>query len=184
MRNVLSSAIVYSTDAAIVANLPAPAPVIAPTETETTEKPVAESKPAKPAKAKAEKPATDKPAKTAKPKAEKPAEATQHDKLNRYNGPSPTFRMHDRKLSPIVLGRVVNNYTARDQAFCDALFDKYNTKPFKRLDADAGNISRAAGLGYLTHVSGGLDERGATFQLTAKFVRERKQKASATPNKR
>lgn len=123
-----------------------------------------------------------KPAKPAKADADKPK--TGHGILHgtsAYRGASPVFRGHGRKLSPIVLDRIPGSYTDRDAAFCNALYSAHGTKPFQRGDADAGNVSRAIGHGYIKPVSGQLDTATATFAITAKFVSERKQSATAKP---
>jgi hypothetical protein len=135
---------------------------------------------------KAAKPATtgkpsDKPAKPAKPA--EPAKPATHEMRGTYNGASPTFRMHGRKLSPIVLDRIPGSFTERDAAFLLDLYRKHVTKPFSRFDADAGNVSRAIGHGYLRHASGSLDSRTATFAITERYVRERQQSAKAKPAK-
>lgn len=136
--------------------------------------------------------ATGKPAKAGKPSkpAAKPATGTAepnkpatHEMRGSYTGASPTFRMHGRKLSPIVLDRIPGSFTERDAAFIGDLYTKHGTKPFKRYDADAGNVSRAIGHGYIRHHSGNLDSRTAEFAVTERYVRERKQKASAKPAK-
>jgi hypothetical protein len=132
-------------------------------------------------------PAT-KPAKpvTAKAKADKPAEAAKpatHEMRGTYAGASPTFRMHGKKLSPIVLDRIPGSFTERDAAFLLDLYRQHVTKPFARLDADAGNVSRAIGHGYLRHAAGSLDSRTATFAITERYVRERQQSAKAKPAK-
>lgn len=111
----------------------------------------------------------------AKPDADKPESkpVETHGMRGSYRGASPTFRQHGRKLSPIVLDRVPGSFTERDAAFLRDLHSKHGTKPFKRFDADAGNVSRAIGHGYLRHASGNLDSRDATFAVTERYVRER-----------
>ncbi len=129
----------------------------------------------------AAKPATAKPAAKAKPAATEPAKPATHEMRGTYAGASPTFRMHGKKLSPIVLDRIPGSFTERDAAFLLDLYHKHATKPFSRFDADAGNTSRAIGHGYLKHVAGSLDSRTATFAITERYVRERQQSAKAKP---
>lgn len=138
----------------------------------------ATGKPAKPVTAKA-KPASAKPA----DKPSEPAKPATHEMRGTYAGASPTFRMHGRKLSPIVLDRIPGSFTERDAAFLLDLYRKHGNKPFSRFDADAGNVSRAIGHGYIKHVAGSLDSRTATFAVTERYNRERQQSAKAKPAK-
>lgn len=123
----------------------------------------------------------DKPSKPVAPT--EPAKPATHEMRGSYLGASPTFRMHGKKLSPIVLDRIPGSFTERDAAFLIDLYRKHVTKPFSRFDADAGNVSRAIGHGYLRHASGSLDSRTATFAVTERYVRERQQSAKAKPAK-
>lgn len=137
-------------------------------------------------KAKPGKPAATKPAaKAAAKPAAKPAkpDAAQHGFTTAYRGPSPVIRAHGRKLSPIVLDRIPGNFTDRDGALLRAMHAKFGEKPFQRLDLDAGAVSRQIGFGYFRHVSGNLDERTATFAVTAKARTERLRAVSAKPAK-
>ena len=129
---------------------------------------------AKPATKAASKPAKQAAKPAAKPEAAKP---DIHGLTSGYRGASPVFRGHGRKLTPIVLDRVPGRFTDRDLAFLRALYGAHKTGAFRRLDADAGNLSRAIGHGYIAHVSGALDQRDATFRITDKAVRERFAKA-------
>lgn len=131
----------------------------------------------KPAAKAASKPATGKPAAT------EPAKPATHEMRGSYTGASPTFRMHGKKLSPIVLDRIPGSFTERDAAFLLDLYRKHANKPFSRFDADAGNVSRAIGHGYIKHVAGSLDSRTATFAVTERYNRERQQSAKAKPAK-
>jgi hypothetical protein len=134
-----------------------------PSTTSTAETP--SSKPAKPA--------------TGKAKADKP---DVHDIRGTYAGPSPTFRPHNKKLSPIVTDRIVNTFTDRDGHFLRNVFEKYGLRTHPRLNHDAGNVARAIGLGYMRHVGGPLDSRTETMlAVTERYVRERCKKISATP---
>ncbi len=118
------------------------------------------------------KPTTEaKPAPVAKP-ADKPV-AEMHGYTARYAGASQPLRAHNKRLSPIVLDRVPNAFTDRDGALLTALHTANGRKAFKRLNIDAGALSRLIGHGYVTPVSGMLDTRDATFALTAKAVTER-----------
>lgn len=120
------------------------------------------------------KPAADKPAATAK--ADKPAAERAPVELHgssSYNGASPVFRGHGRKLSPIVLNRIPGTYSDRDHAALKALHAQYGAKPFDRRDGDAGVFSRLIGHGALRHVSGSLDMRDAKFVITAAAIKNR-----------
>lgn len=101
----------------------------------------------------------------------------------RYRGPSPVFRNHDRKLSPIVLDRVPGSFTDRDLAFIRDLNEQHGGRNFKRANCDAGNLSRAIGHKLVRHVSGNLDARDCLFALTAAGIAKAKP-VSGTPAKR
>lgn len=91
----------------------------------------------------------------------------QHDYKPSYAGPSPTVRGHARKLSPVKLDAPApKSVTERDDTFVTDLYRAYGDKPFPRLDADAGNMRRAIGHGFIAYVSGNTDARDCKFQLT------------------
>ena len=100
--------------------------------------------------------------------------------VTKYAGASAPVRGHGKRLSPIVLDRIPNSFTPRDKALLDALHAANGTKQFKRLDIDAGALSRQIGHGYVAHVGGKLDEREATFSITAKAIKERFAPATVT----
>ena len=107
------------------------------------------------------------------------AEPNMHNiKLSRVHASAP-IRGHGRKLSPIVLDRIPNTYTDRDGTLLKALHGTHKLAAFKRLDIDAGALSRLIGHGYVKHVSGMLDQRDATFAVTAKAASERFRAAAA-----
>lgn len=186
MRNILSSAAFFAPDTEAGST-----PRILPDLSATESKPeaVTEAQPVKPVnsgKRKLNGKRSRKAGKAAKPEAQpeaKPNAPATHEMRGSYLGASPTFRQHGRKLSPIVLNRIPGSFTERDAAFLSDLHGKHGVKPFKRYDADAGNVSRAIGHGYLKHVSGALDSREATFAVTERYIRERKQSVRATPSK-
>lgn len=156
-----------------------------------TETPATSDKPAIAVKPRGRKLANvngDKPAKAAKPGKAKSAGKPSTDEIpryanKRYRGPSPVFRNHDRKLSPIVLDRVPGNFTDRDLAFIRDLHEQHAGRNFKRANCDAGNLSRAIGHKLVKHVSGPLDARDCLFALTPAGI-NRAKPVSATPAKR
>lgn len=105
---------------------------------------------------------------TEKPK-KKVAAARMHDvgKLS-YAGASPTIRGHGRKLSPVNPALGAGKVTERDETFIKDIRKVYGTRPFARLDADAGCVRRAMFHKFLEHVSGDLGSRDATFRVTSK----------------
>lgn len=184
MRNILLASVAFAPETEIGS-----APRILPDLTGTEAKPEAatEAQPVKPVNSGKRKLSGKRNGKAGKAKAKPETEAAKpnapatHEMRGSYLGASPTFRMHGRKLSPIVLNRVPGSFTERDAAFLSDLHTKHGTKAFKRYDADAGNVSRAIGHGYLKHVTGALDSRETTFAITERYVRERKQSVRATP---
>lgn len=114
-----------------------------------------------------------KPSKAAKPSKPAADDIPRYEN-KRYAGPSPVFRNHDRKLSPIVLNRVPGSFTDRDVAFIRDLHDQHGGRNFKRANCDAGNLSRAIGHGLVKHVSGALDQRDCLFALTAAGIKRAK----------
>jgi hypothetical protein len=124
----------------------------------------------------ATKPATEAVKPAAKPAAEKPV-AEMHAFGTSYNGASPPVRAHGKLLSPIVLDRIPNAYTARDAALAAALYKANGLKPFQRLNIDAGALSRLIGHKIVAHVSGNLDQRDCKFSITKHAEKTRFAKA-------
>lgn len=105
-------------------------------------------------------------------KSEKP-QPIQHDIPTSYSGASNCFTT--RKSRTAIQTDKYNTqpdliFTARQNAFMQALKAKYADKPFKRLNADAGQLSRAIRAGHIQHVNGDPASLDATYQLTKKAI--------------
>lgn len=114
----------------------------------------------------------------AKAKPEAKAEKKQivrelHEITGSYNGLSPSFG-RKRSRTAIAIGEFNTQpgiiLTERGNAFMRDLKAKYGKAEFKRLDLDAGNLSRSIRAGLIQHVSGEPADSQTTFKLTQKAL--------------
>jgi hypothetical protein len=80
-----------------------------------------------------------------------------HGERGTYNGPSPSFRQHGRKLTPVTLsGHIAaDSLTARMQSTLSDLYRLYGNKPFSRFDIDAGILTNLVSHACVAYISGG-----------------------------